>query len=122
MKAVNKLLRDADTALKTTTIVNGGKVVDVFKGYIAGFGPSVISSGLVPALAFYLEDKDNKGKVIDAIAKTLNPESNGKKMFDESLLLEGKRAELNIQKEKIINASIALKIMLRTYEFYTPKK
>ena len=123
MKAVNKLLNAADQALKTTKIVsNSGKVEEVNKGYISGFGPSVISSGLIPALAFYLSDA-NKSPIIDAIAQTLSPgnsssvTNSGHILFRAVLQLENNRMQLNLEKERIINASIALKIMMRTYDF-----
>lgn len=130
MKAVNKLLNAADKALVATGIVKSGKVEEVNKGYVSGFGPSVINSGLIPAIAFYLSDS-NKTPIIDAIAQTLSTNAvdgnssqsanqgvnNGKTLFRKVLKLENDRIQLSNEREKIINASIALKIMMRTYEF-----
>lgn len=121
MKQINKLLNPAETALRTTAILSpDNKVKDVFKGYVAGFGPAVINSGVIPAIAFYLEDKE-KAKVIEAIAKTLDPNNTGTKLFKSCLAQESNNAALSLLKEKIVNASIALKIMMRTYEFVTDK-
>lgn len=127
---INNMLESADEALKVTEIVsNNGEVKDVFKGYISGFGPSVIQSGLLPALAFYLADekgsKDKPALVIDAIAKVLYYKYaaiNGKDLFKKCIDATSPALKNNFMYD-IVNASVALKIMMRTYRFVeTPNK
>jgi len=88
---------------------------DEYDGYIAGFGPSVITAGLLPTLATYLAH-DKRKKVLNAIASVANIESSpdGELLFAQCLKREN-RAKLNLWKVKITDASIALKLMIRTF-------
>lgn len=115
MKQITKLLNSADVALGTTEIRNtSGEIKDVNKGYVSGFGPAVINSGLIPALAFYISD-NNKRKIINAIALTLGFQDDVA-LFNESKRLASDKPALNLLREKVVNASIALKLMMRTYK------
>jgi len=130
-RIIEALYANADQALINTKIVLGKKVVHgEYEGYIAGFGPNVINMGIKPTVAAYCakppEDdvsKPSKKKVIEAIAKTLNilnatdAESLLKKVINET-----DHYLLQDLKEKIVNASVALKIMIRTYEISKEKK
>lgn len=120
MKQITKLLKSADEALATEIRNTSGEIIDVYKGYVSGFGPAVINSGLIPALAFYISDK-NKRKIINAIALTLSYQDEVA-LFNECKNLASDRAALNILREKVVNASVALKLMMRTYKFIESDK
>jgi hypothetical protein len=116
MKQISNLLKDANAALTTHELVGGNKVTeDVYDGYISGFGPAVITAGLLPTLATYLAD-NKKEKVIDAIAAIIKIEDKikGNDLLTECLKTKNKKM-LKLWKIKIIDASVALKLMIRTY-------
>jgi len=123
---INKMLQAADNALISHKIVKGGTVEDGYDSAIAAFGPTVVMSGLMPSLAFYCAEgkddsrKTNKSIVIDAIATMLFSKYNKK---DHKELLKfcieknnDNKAFLSKLTEDIVNASVALKIMVRTYK------
>ena len=76
---IDALLKVADEALTNANIeiVKKGKVDDGYDSAIAGFGATVVMSGLRPTLAFYCAEKEHenrkadKRKIIQAIAYTL---------------------------------------------------
>jgi CRISPR-associated protein Cmr5 len=136
MRKIEKLLAKADSALTKAYQRNGkdvrivdekGETEKVFNSYIASFPASVIQSGLVPALAFYCGEAASEGDrslIIEAIAAMLlekDPEkyknfTSAQAMF-KSCVVSYDRAE----QEDIINASIALKLMIRTYKIKEKK-
>ena len=117
---INNLLKSADDALKLEIVVNG-IVKDGYDSAIAAFGPTVVLSGLMPAMAFYCatnktdKRKADKSLVIKAIALTLFTKYKKK---DHTELF--KHCLDNPKNERlmadIVDASIALKIMVRTYK------
>lgn len=117
---INDLLKNADDALKLD-IVDNGIVKDGYDSAIAAFGPTVVLSGLMPAMAFYCatnktdKRKADKSLVIKAIALTLFQKY---KKTDHKELFEHCLNHLNDEKlmADIVDASIALKIMVRTYK------
>jgi len=124
MKAIEKYLSKADEVLKDPasklvkihTANNSYQIADgTYDGYLNGFGPAVITAGLLPTLATY-QAKEDKEKVLNAIAKVVSIANcnNGKQLLEHCL--NAQKAELNLLKEKIINASVALKLMIRTYQ------
>jgi hypothetical protein len=134
MKQVNKWLKFADDALKSTGIVNNGKVKDVFKGYVSSFGAMVIQNGLPAALAINMKTDTDEGKqrikIIEAIAEILKKsnnsdyqEYNAQKLLNESCSKSNSNNPrvIRLLKEDVIIASISLKLMMRTYEFIEDK-
>lgn len=119
MRAINNLLIPADTALKHAQIrivENGIVEQGVIEGHIAGFGAMVINIDLLPTVAVYLED-DNRKKVIEAIAKTLDTNATRQTLFEQIKATETQGlAAKRMLKERVMNASVALKMMIRTYE------
>jgi len=118
MKRISKLLANADNALQETRLVNAEakKIEDnVYDGYIAGFGPAVITAGLLPTLSTYA-GHDKRIKVLHAIAKVANIDNkdNAEELL-KHCLIAAHAPKLNNWKIKIIDASIALKLMIRTY-------
>lgn len=121
MKRVNQLLGDADKSIRNSKFIGGDKktIDGVYKGYVASLGAAVIMSGLVPALAFYYED-DKRRKVMDVVAEVSGLAKDTKALFD-LLKHEADRLKLKAASERVLDASIAVKIMMRTYEFTEPK-
>ncbi|MCT4594740.1 MAG: type III-B CRISPR module-associated protein Cmr5 [Anaeromicrobium sp.] len=89
------------------------KIPKEYKGYINSFGATVINSGLLATIAIY-DNKSSgseadKSQIIRILEKILNKDDlfNYAKEYKENMSI----------KRDIINASIALKLALRTYEF-----
>jgi CRISPR-associated protein Cmr5 len=151
MNKIEKLLPSAlEAAKKFITMDNEQlSVPKQFKGYISSFGASVIQSGLMPTLAFYSDAKKAKGdrsllvpalidilfrkgiyptndevqKKLDVLEKDkdkdLKPHIH---IFFDWLLENNKENHEKLRKE-LMDASIALKLALRTFrEVDTDKK
>ena len=113
-KVVEENLNVAYEAIKKCKISDNGKINSTFRSYISQFGVSVVQGSVLAALSFYNEKEK---KLVDAIMYIL---SNGKfkkkdeyKNIDLVNVLESK---IIIDKEDVINASIALKLALNLYE------
>lgn len=115
MKSVDKLLVPAENALLQERII-GGKNVTLIQenntisqtkiGAIAGFGAMVINIGLLPTLAVF---KSNNEEILNALEEVCGVNMN-----------EVKSNIGDIQKRRIftemfIDASVALKLMARTF-------
>lgn len=107
-------------------LVNDGKVEKEYKGYISSFGASIIQAGLLPTIAFFEKTsssaKADRKKLTKAILKLIYI-MKGKKeenQNNETTLLDyalnNIKKDLNL-KEDIINATVALKLALNTFEF-----
>ncbi len=128
MKQVNKWLTYADNALSENKIISNGKIDETFKGYVSSLGAMIIQNGLPASIAINLKtDSDGKEriKIIDAVTYILGksgkkPESySPTELLRESCRLERENnlRELRILKQDVIDASIAIKLIMRTYEF-----
>lgn len=87
----------------------------VYQGYLASFGPTVITSGLVQAVAFYTAD-EKKNKVIELMFKLIKESLKTDKKTLLELLKEGENYKNYALKHKILEASIACKLAIRTFE------
>jgi len=87
----------------------------VYQGYLAAFGPTVISSGIVQAVAFYSGD-DNKNRVIELMFKLIKEEIKTDKNRLLDVLNEGENYKNYALKHTILDASIACKLAIRTFE------
>lgn len=117
MNKIDSLLSPSQTALRECGIVQGNEVTeDVYDGYLAGFGPAVITSGLIQTLAVY-EAHDKHRKVLNAISRVANINNcnTGNALLSLCLQNHSNKLQINIWREKIIDASVALKMMIRTY-------
>lgn len=109
--------------------IKGGGIPSVYKSYISTFGAMIVENGLLPALAFF-EKKDSaaeekRDKIIDVLREFLeNRDVNLKGSKDKTLanLLVDKIKNKTLTKDqlreiesKVIDASIALKLSLRTF-------
>jgi len=84
---------------KTFTSGDTNKVESKYFAYIVSFGVSVLQSGAYATQLFY-DASDNKKKVTEAIKKICNTNSDIK----------------DIDKQKLLDASTALKLAIRSYE------
>lgn len=88
-----------------------------FKGYISQFGASIIQSGLMPAVAFFENGdsgaKENRPFIVKAVFKMI-----ADREADNMTLLEYiyKNEDKDRLKEEIINAVIALKLVLKSFK------
>lgn len=98
----------------------GPAVEHTLKGKAASFGPSVISIGVLPTVAFYAEDSDSKKEhhvilaAIWAILKTDDKlQTAGCRNLQEYVMNAPDPAAL--KRDRILLASTAYKLALRTY-------
>lgn len=119
---VERLLPYADKALNDVDIdiLVQGKVPKEYLGYVAAFGATVINMGIKAALLYYMKDK--RVKVIDALTYILKESEKPKNGSEQETidLKEWMKDEINIlelyhKTQKIVDASVALKLMIRTY-------
>jgi hypothetical protein len=120
MRTINSLLNAADSALQSSEILIGTTQINSsILSDIAGFGATVINLDLLPALAVYQADPD-RAKVLKAIKLTLGIEPNlNQNLFEYCLNQNTQNQSLSqkrLLKQNFINASIALKLMGRTYQ------
>lgn len=101
-------------------IVVNGNIHKAYKGYVASFGASVVISGLLPTLAFYLRSEaqtdGDRSHVVAAIAKMLGFTSSSA-LFDEAMMHRSNQDEAGRILRNISLATTALKLAMRTYPF-----
>ncbi|MEM6846092.1 MAG: type III-B CRISPR module-associated protein Cmr5 [Bacteroidota bacterium] len=134
MKKIQKLFPRAITAVERflRNQQETNMVAAEYKGYAASFGPSVITAGLLPTLAFYTDSsrgvtrqEPRRYHILEAICYTAEIAS--EEIEPNTLLNEVRqlavsndysidRTQLLILQKKIINASIAVKLALRSLE------
>lgn len=112
----------------TDTLANRNNEVDErYDGYAASLGPAIITSSLVPAIAFYTDifrssDSDNvsRFKLLNIITVILIQD--GENISDpdhKNALLEHLMIEANnttLLREKILDAIVALKLAFRNFK------
>ena len=108
MKAIDKLLKVADEQLVKQKIVQNSATIENTKAAaIAGFGAMVINIGLASTLAVY---KDKNNDVYEALCGII------RKNFDDTISPNISLANKRILTKQFVDASVALKIMARTYK------
>lgn len=135
MKARNeKLMQFAQDALTANKDIwydeKRTSILDAYNGQIAALGVSVAMSGVRPTLAIYYQDKPNAGTrrkanrrtVLNLIAYMLTKEAELENMNvnignAEALFryVVGENANLAWLRKEVIDCSIALKQVVRTY-------
>ena len=110
MRKITKLMNDAEAALLDTELVKEGIIEKSKVSAIAGFGAVVINLDLLPALAVYVH---NHPKIVKALGKVVEKEN----LFEQAkTAAKGTLAAQRLLKEQVIDASVALKIMARTFK------
>lgn len=124
---VERLLPYADKALNDAGILVQGKVPKEYLGYVAAFGATVINMGIKAALLYYMKDK--RVKVVDALTYILEKSEELKNCSEEKLddlkkWVGNKNSTLELyhKTQKIVDASVALKLMIRTYPILERQK
>ncbi len=113
-KRIEDYIPRAIELIKEVEIAKDGEVNNKFNGYFSSFGASIVQSGLKPTLAFF-SNEESKEMIVKAIAELLK--KHGEAIGDLKLLdyVIASSNEENL-KSKIIDASIALKLAVRTYK------
>lgn len=119
MKSIEKFFPSSEDALISNgLVVKETKAIakDEYDGYLAAFGPSVIISGLIQTLAVYNANEERQ-KVLNTITCVAGIENtqSGKELLDLCISHLDNKDRLHVWREQIINASVALKILIRTY-------
>lgn len=107
-----ELMRKADEVLrrKDTILEENGSIDSAYNGQVSALGVSILMIGLKPTIAVYYQDTKRK-KLLDVIAKMLDREDGA-----EGLTREIVRDKDDSLKTRILNCSVALKQVIRTYE------
>lgn len=122
MKGYQKYFEAADKAIIDNKIATGEDdnktIKSSYKGAVSSFAASLIMSGLIPTLQFYATQTDkrdaNYGLILDAVADILNTTKENLKK--QALNAKNNKERFKLKKD-ITNAAVALKIMMRSYEF-----
>ena len=120
---IEKYIPQAIELISEVDIAKNGEVNNEFNGYFSSFGAAIVQSGLKPALAFFSNEKRKKerSKILVAIYKLVVDKNNNEKIEDIKprkildYVIKHKNKEEQL-KTKIIDASIALKLAVRTYK------
>ena len=112
-RAVERYMPLADEAIQS--MFGNTKVDKTYRSKLSAFGAAVIMSGLLPTIAYYSKNEDKIIKLLEYMYNNSSETKGEKKdsLFDYVKTLEGK--ELSNIKEKIINYSISLKLVLNLY-------
>lgn len=137
---MNKLIQWADEALQEqvanagagiSKVLNNGDILDSYNGSVAALGVSIAMGELRPALAIYYQEKSeraarpnaNRRSVLDVIARIITKDTYNQWDFSENDLYAKNMFRYAIEhndtrlKQEIIDCSIALKQVVRTYNF-----
>jgi len=113
-KNIDKLIPKA-IELISKKLEDNGKVDKVYQGYLASFGPTVLASGLLQTVMFYSAD-ENKNKIIKIMYELIKDSiDSDKKSMKDFLTQRDNYKNYNI-KNKILEANIACKLSIRTFE------
>ena len=97
------------------TLVKDGKIDKEYQGYLASFGPTVVSSGLLQTVMFYSAD-EKKDKVIQIMFDLIKDELHTDKNTMKAFLIENDNYKNYSYKNKILEANIACKLSIRTFD------
>lgn len=135
---MNKLILWADEALREqdanidagiSKVLNNGNIMDAYNGSVAALGVSIAMGELRPALAIYYQEKSERGakpkanrrSVLDIISRIITKDTYNQLNFSENGLFAKNMFRYAIEqndahlKQEIIDCSIALKQVVRTY-------
>ena len=105
-----------------------GKVNDAYDGYIASFGTSILQSGLLVATAMFSDEtkkdktKGEKGRLMDAVLEVLKSTNPEFEAFQSLFALVYEHQKNKLVRKNILDASVAIKLSLRTFEQFDPQK
>jgi CRISPR-associated protein Cmr5 len=126
MRTVEKLIPWAIEAVSESKMEDEkkkGVVNKAYKGYISSLGAGIIQSGLLPSLAMYKgnEDSDKKkanpGRLLKAIFYVIKEQHKPDEIQGDDLFKYALDAEDQERvKKEILDASIAIKLAIRTFK------
>ena len=121
----NELIRLADEKLRASNMLNGKDIAETYNGKTAALSVSVAMSDLLPTLAIYFQDYDSKypgnpcrRNVLNVVATMITqPGTSNKFQNAEALLRHAMQnpKDLSYLKQEVIDCSVALKQVVRTY-------
>jgi len=122
-KKNEELMQKADNALKNTNkvkILKGTSIKDSYNGQTAALGVTIAMTGIRPALAIYQKETESckRIEILNAIALMMGIDSETRKPGEELFqkVMGCNPDELKIYKQKVLECSIALKQVIRTYK------
>ena len=134
---------DFANALKAVeAMLTNGKLEKEYDGYVSSLGASIINSGLLPTLSFYTDVHKNTSevrrfKLLKAVFAVMNPTAakaagsdnkgllnyvlakvygEGFKQAPAGTLGEGDTKELTKQKNRLLEAAVAVKLAMRNFK------
>ena len=114
MKTTVEEIKKAQEALVESKIVNDGTYKSVFKGYISGFGASLVQAGLLPTVIFYeaeSSEAQERNFLINALKTILGIKADKLARY---ILEKGKANDQTFIKD-VAQAMVAMKLALRMY-------
>jgi len=115
-KRIERLIPKAIAYIEAN-FLKGGSVPKVYQGYLASFGPTVISSGLLMAVAFNSDEKKSENRKVMALMFALMKEE---MQIEQNSLLDFLKRDENYKKYHIkhlvLDANIASKLAIRTFD------
>ena len=120
-KRVEEYIPKALSVVENT--FSSGVIPKEYNGYISSFGAGLVQSGLKPTVAIYenkqSQSQQDRAKLPKMILQIIDPDSN-----EQSLLryIINSNEDENLLKEKIKDASIAIKLVIRTFKLETEGK
>ena len=129
-KQIGKLIPLATAAIRAKLALeeNSKQVNEAYSGYAASYGAAIDQSGLLAATAMFSDQskrsktKGDKTCLMDAILDVLKHQDPS---ISEGSLFDYVQANLAMEyllKRQILDSSIALKLVLRTFEQVKPKR
>jgi CRISPR/Cas system CMR-associated protein Cmr5 small subunit len=116
---VDQFIGNALTHIGTSGIVkSNGKISNEYKGYVSSFGTSVMQCGLIPALALFSDESSgskDKSKIVLVLKQMLGVTTEPS-LLKHALTLRNNRTAFDELEEKVLHASVALKLAIRTFE------
>jgi len=112
-KNIDKLIPKAIHELNK--LVKNGAIDKVYQGYLASFGPTVIASGLLQTVMFYSAD-EKKNEVIKIMYELIKDQIDSNHQTMKGMLNENENYKNYAIKNKILEANIACKLSIRTFE------
>lgn len=121
----NELIKLADKKLRDSKMLHGDGISETYDGKTAALSVSVAMSGLLPTLAIYFQDYDEehpdepcRRNVLNVVAVMITDKESGNKFKDAEELFRyaiKKDADLSCLRQEVLDCSIALKQVVRTY-------
>ena len=123
----NRLIRIADDAIRQSPIYGADRriVSESYNGQIAAFSVAVALSGLKPEIAIYYSGKGSsdvdKKKIIELLADMHSMDKPDDPLDADGLfnrvIATTNEAELRALQKELVEYSIALKLVIRTFKF-----